>query len=87
MVNRWVRGLQTPETESCQRLADALGVDVDEVLEAAGHRPPEFEDDSPQVRELLTKLRRIQMTEERYLLLAGQLELLQSLDKAAGRKE
>jgi transcriptional regulator with XRE-family HTH domain len=33
----WRRGLNRPSRESCARLAEALGVPVDEVLAAAGY--------------------------------------------------
>lgn len=38
-VSRWILGVRTPDPESCEKIADVLFVDVDEVLAIAGHRP------------------------------------------------
>lgn len=40
-ISRWARGERIPTPESCDRLADVLGVDLDTVLGVAGHRPPD----------------------------------------------
>jgi SOS-response transcriptional repressor LexA len=37
-VSSWVTGSRLPEPDSCVRIADALGIDPDEVLDRAGHR-------------------------------------------------
>lgn len=42
-VSEWARGTRTPDPASCQLISDYLPVDLDEVLEAAGHRPPSFD--------------------------------------------
>lgn len=39
VVSRWVRNERVPDPSSCDRIADALGLDIDVVLAAAGHRP------------------------------------------------
>jgi len=39
IVGNWVRGQRVPSPESCDLIADALGVDLDVVLFNAGHRP------------------------------------------------
>ena len=38
-VSNWVNDKRRPSPESCILIADALGLDVDEVLDKAGHRP------------------------------------------------
>jgi transcriptional regulator with XRE-family HTH domain len=38
MVYRWTEG-QRPQAEQCAKIAEALNVDLDLVLAAAGHRP------------------------------------------------
>src|SRR6185295_2448146 len=38
MVYRWTEG-QRPQTEQCEKIAEALNIDLDIVLAAAGHRP------------------------------------------------
>ena len=35
----WVTGKRIPDPESCDRIADALNIDLDLVLWQAGHRP------------------------------------------------
>ena len=39
VVGRWIRDGRIPTPESCDRIADVLGLDVDRVLVLAGHRP------------------------------------------------
>ena len=38
-VNTWWKGNRVPDSDSCDLIADALGVDLDLVLWQAGHRP------------------------------------------------
>lgn len=45
VVSHWARDTRVPEPESCQGIADALGLSVDEVLTAAGHRTEATYDD------------------------------------------
>lgn len=40
-ISKWLRGDNRPEPRLCQELAQALGVDVNLVLELAGHKPVE----------------------------------------------
>ncbi len=58
MVSRWARNERLPSPESCDVIADVLGVDVDLVLSLAGHRPAEVGDDPPDLRRLTSLLRR-----------------------------
>jgi transcriptional regulator with XRE-family HTH domain len=44
-VSRWLTGSRRPRPDACDKLADALGVDLDMVLTLAGHRPPDIEID------------------------------------------
>jgi len=39
MVSHWANNTRVPTPESAERIADALGADVDLVLTLAGHRP------------------------------------------------
>lgn len=39
-ISNWISGKRVPSMESCYLLADALTLDVDEVLSRAGHRQP-----------------------------------------------
>ena len=53
-VSRWLSGVDSPNTRSCQRLAEYCGVPVEQVLAIVGHLPriaeaapnewPEFRD-------------------------------------------
>lgn len=56
-VSSWVNGQRVPDPASCDRIADALGVDVDEVLMLAGHRPRIEEEESQEVRDLAALMR------------------------------
>jgi hypothetical protein len=68
-----------PDPQSCDRIADVLGVDPDLVLTLAGHRPaiePLQPDDER--RELIGYVRRLRLTDDRVTalrsLLRGWLE-------------
>lgn len=63
VVSHWLRDQRTPSTPSCERIADVLRVDIDTVLEKAGHRPSlePLAADDPR-RELMGMLRRIDFT-------------------------
>jgi transcriptional regulator with XRE-family HTH domain len=73
MVSRWLRG-RRPETASLERIAAALGVDVDALLTMAGHRPRSPHDDDPWVATLVTKVRQVRWTPERFLLVEAMLD-------------
>ncbi len=57
LVSDWIRDVRVPSSESCDKIADALGLDIDEVLVRAGHRPPLGGNDSPLLRELSAVVR------------------------------
>lgn len=63
-VSDWVRGNRVPDPPSCDLIADALGMDVQDVLRHAGHLP-DVPNDSEHVRELTALLRRIDWTPDR----------------------
>ena len=52
MVSRWLQG-RRPDPASLERVASALGVDLDGVLTLAGHRPRSPRDDDPRVATLV----------------------------------
>ena len=46
-VSHWLRGDRIPRPASCDRIADALGLSIEEVLRVAGHLPPDVSPDQP----------------------------------------
>lgn len=66
-VSRWISGVRQPDTESCERIADVLFLDVDEVLAIAGHRPCDIDIDPDAPGEQIAVMaRRISWSEDRY---------------------
>lgn len=63
-ISHWIAGRTIPDTESCDKLAEALFLSRDEVMARAGLRPVEHED-SEVVREFMGLLRRIDWTPDR----------------------
>lgn len=59
MISAWARGEKRPSPANCDRLAEALALDVDEVLTQAGYRPRLVTDEEPELRSILEMLRRI----------------------------
>lgn len=84
VVSRWLRGLRAPTPESCARIAAALAVDLDRVLTLAGHRPLAAPGDDPARADLIERLRRVRLTEERAVLVRGLLDAMLSWDGEAG---
>ncbi len=69
-VSQWVTGTRGPSPESCERLADVLGADLDHVLTLAGHRPAGLESEpDPERAGLIAQLRRAELTPERAAVL------------------
>lgn len=67
LVSNWLTGVRRPNPESCERIADVLFVDVDEVLAIAGHRPRDIDIDPDAPGEQIAVMaRRIEWTEDRY---------------------
>lgn len=58
-VSDWIRDVRLPSVESCDKIADALGVDLDEVLTLAGHRHNHL--DNPEQAALISLLRRVDL--------------------------
>ena len=73
MVSRWMQG-RRPDPASLERVAAGLGVDLDALLTLAGHRPQTARDDDPQVATLVAKVRQIQWTPERFLIVDALLD-------------
>ena len=74
-VGRWARGDRIPSPESCDLLADALGVDLDRVLVIAGHRPDL--ENTPLTEEqtaIMALVRRVKLHPDRAALLRLMLE-------------
>lgn len=82
LISRWARDDRLPSPESCDRIADALGIDVDRVLVLAGHRP-DIEaipiDDARST--LLALVRQVHLTEDRAALLAATIRSWIDLDR------
>src|SRR5688500_19288714 len=62
MVSRWLQG-RRPDPGSLERVASALGVDLDALLTLAGHRPRSPRDDDPRVAALVAKVRQVRSEE------------------------
>lgn len=64
MVSQWILGRRRPNPENIEVIADALRVDVNEVLAAMGlgYMP---KDDPPEVRRVIDLLRRVSLTKDR----------------------
>jgi transcriptional regulator with XRE-family HTH domain len=73
MVSRWLHG-RRPDPASLERVAGALGVDIDMLLTLAGHRPRSPRDDDPRVAALIAKVRQITWTPERFLIVDALLD-------------
>jgi transcriptional regulator with XRE-family HTH domain len=80
-ISDWANGKKLPDAESADKLAEALRVDRDVVLDLVGIRPEEH-DDPEQVRALIAMLRRVTLTGEREGLLRGILESMLAHDQA-----
>jgi transcriptional regulator with XRE-family HTH domain len=73
MISRWLRG-RRPDPASLERIAMALGVDLDTLLTLAGHRPRSPRDDDPRVATLIAKVRQVTWTAERFLIVDALLD-------------
>ena len=81
-VARWVSGARRPSPASCDRIADALGVDVDRVLVLAGHRPDIEAIPVDDARSTINALlRQVRLTEDRAALLAATIRSWIDLDR------
>ena len=73
MVSRWLQG-RRPDPASLERVASALGVDLDALLTLAGYRPRSPRDDDPRVASLVAKVRQVTWTPERFLIVDALLD-------------
>ncbi|MGH2618676.1 MAG: helix-turn-helix domain-containing protein [Thermomicrobiales bacterium] len=73
MVSRWLQG-RRPDPASLERVAAALGVDFDALLTVAGYRPRSPRDDDPRVASLVAKVRQVNWTAERFLIVDALLD-------------
>ncbi len=73
MISRWLQG-RRPDPASLERVAVALGVDLDALLTLAGHRPRSPRDDDPRVAALVAKVRQVTWTPERFLIVDALLD-------------
>jgi transcriptional regulator with XRE-family HTH domain len=83
-VSRWMTGERRPNPQSCDRVADLLGADVDMVLTLAGHRPaPAPVDPQDERAGLIAMLNRVDLTPDRLAGLEATLLAWLELDRAA----
>lgn len=80
-ISRWVRGDRVPTPESCDLLADVLGVDLDGILALAGHRPLDtmYRPDDPR-NDIISQLPKL--TDAQVMVL---LDMAESMQKRLGR--
>jgi transcriptional regulator with XRE-family HTH domain len=84
LISRWMQG-QRPNTESLERIARALALDMRHLMVLAGHLPPEAAanaEEDERVRKLVTTLRQITLNDERYALLLTQLDWMRDNEPA-----
>lgn len=73
-VNSWCLGTRLPNPRRCKVIADVFGLDLDEVLMRAGHRPPlePLLADDPRL-EIIAMTKRVQLTPDREITLRSLL--------------
>ena len=75
MVSNWLTGQRRVSPYYCERIAALFGADVDYLLALAGHRPMDLSTDPDDpVEQLVTKLRRVRLTEDRFDTLSDVLD-------------
>lgn len=81
MISRWLAG-QRPSSDSCDLIADALGVSVDDVLTLAKRRPVpvNFNPDDPRAR-IIARLTAAQLSPARLRELAAYVDLWEAWDR------
>jgi transcriptional regulator with XRE-family HTH domain len=72
MISRWLHG-RRPDPASLERVAETLGLDQDGLLSMAGYRQRPRNDD-PRVATLVAKVRQVEWTPERFLIVDALLE-------------
>lgn len=73
-MGHWVRGTRVPSPDSCDRIADVLGVDVNVVMILAGHLPPdpELRPDDP-TQNIIALVKRVRWMSERVWIIERSL--------------
>ncbi len=81
-VSRWITGERVPAPESCERIAEAFGVDVDLVLIQAGHRHAveQLDPDDPVVG-IIGLVKRVEWNDERLAGIRAALIVYQDIDR------
>lgn len=81
-VSNWISGKRIPEPESCDKIADVLGLDVDDVLTIAGHRPEpiDFDPDDPRAL-LVARIQTSRLADHRLRDLRRYLDLWEQWDR------
>jgi transcriptional regulator with XRE-family HTH domain len=72
MISRWLHG-RRPDPASLERVAQTLGLDLDGLLSMAGYRQQPRNDD-PRIATLVAKVRQVEWTPERFLIVDALLE-------------
>ncbi|MEZ4564260.1 MAG: helix-turn-helix transcriptional regulator [Thermomicrobiales bacterium] len=72
MISRWLHG-RRPDPASLERVAETLGLDQDALLAQAGYRQPPRHDD-PRIATLVAKVRQVEWTPERFLIVDALLD-------------
>jgi transcriptional regulator with XRE-family HTH domain len=62
-VSEWFAGRQRPSPQTCAKFAEVLGVDLDTVLAAAGHRPAPVPLDGPKA-DLIALIQRADLSSD-----------------------
>jgi transcriptional regulator with XRE-family HTH domain len=82
MVSNWLTGQRRVSPYYCERIAALFGADVDYLLALAGHRPMVLSTDPDDpVEQLVTKLRRLRLTEARFDTLSDVLDGMLTRDR------
>jgi transcriptional regulator with XRE-family HTH domain len=88
VINRWGRGEYGPNANSCVKIANALGVDPQFVMELAGHKPRQRVPESTGVQQLLSAIRYIDWEKpSRLTTVMGILRMYQDEDRTDSVKK
>lgn len=79
-ISRWIANARVPDPDSCDRIADALHIDVETVLRKAGHLP-EVESVDEFAEEIMALVKRIHWTAERVAIIRGSLQGMIRMDE------
>ena len=81
-VSRWITGERVPAPESCERIAEAFGVDVDLVLTRAGHLHAidPIDPDDPVIG-IIGLVKRVEWNDERLAGIRAALIVYQDIDR------